>query len=84
MSADVVKLTEHLLPDERNDELCEALRNLLDRAERGEIIALAWAGYSREDVVFNGWDGAGGTMFQTAAAIMTLHTRYSQMMMGDE
>lgn len=82
--ADVVKLTERLLPGESNVELVEALRDLTERAERGEIKALAWAGMTGNDHLFNGWDGAGGTLFNLGAAVMALHTRYAIFMMEDD
>ena len=80
MMAEVHKLTERLLPGEADPELVEALRDLLARAERGEINGLAWAGCSPSDSTFNGWQGAGGTMFHIAAAILCLQSRYAMMM----
>lgn len=80
MSAEVVKLTERLLPGEADQGLCEALRDLLGRAERGEITALAWVGYRPNDSLFHAWEAAGGTMFQLGAGIMCLQARYALMM----
>ena len=80
----VHKLTERLLPGEADAELVEALRNLLGRAERGEITGLAWAGCNANDSAFSGWRGAGGTLFHIGASIMVLQTRYSLMMMEDD
>lgn len=80
----VYKLTERLLPGEADAELVEALENLLDRAKRGEITGLAWAGCSPNDSTFSGWQGAGGTMFHIGASILALQTRYALMMMDDD
>ena len=80
----VHKLTGRLLPGEADEELVDALRDLLARAERGEISGLAWAGCAPNDCTFSGWQGAGGTMFNIGASIMALQTRYSLMMMEPE
>lgn len=80
----VHKLTEMLLPGEVDEELVEALRDLLARAERGEISGLAWAGCTPNDTAFSGWQGAGGTLFHIGASIMALQTRYALMMMDDD
>jgi len=77
----VHKLTERLLPGEADEELVEALRDLLARAERGEISGLAWAGCTPNDAAFSGWQGAGGTLFHIGASIMALQVRYAVMMM---
>lgn len=80
----VHKLTERLLPGETDEELVEALRDLLARAERGEISGLAWAGCTPNDTAFSGWQGAGGTMYHIGASILALQTRYALMMMEPE
>lgn len=78
------KLTERLLPGEANEDLVEALEGLTERARRGEIKGLAWAGLTGNDHLFNGWDGAGGTIFPLGASIMALHSRYADYMMDDD
>lgn len=78
------KLTDRVLPGEADEELVEALRDLLDRAEKGEIIGLAWAGCAPNDMAFSGWQGAGGTLFHIGASILALQTRYALMMMEPE
>lgn len=80
----VHKLTESLLPGEVDEELVEALRDLLARAEKGEISGLAWAGCTPNDTAFSGWQGAGGTVFHIGASILALQTRYALMMMEPE
>jgi hypothetical protein len=74
------KLTEVLLPGEADAQVVEALRDLLARAERGEISGIAWAGCAPNETAFNGWQGAAGTMFHLGAGIMMLHARYAEMM----
>lgn len=76
--------TERLLPGEVNEDLVEALDGLLDRVKRGEITALAWAGITGNEHLFNGWDGSGGTIFTLGASISALGHRYTQFMMDDE
>lgn len=78
------KLTERLLPGEANEDLVAALESLLDRAKKGEITGLAWAGVTGNNHLMNGWDGAGGTVFSLGASIMALHSRYTTFMMEDE
>lgn len=80
----VHKLTERLLPGEANDDLVAELENLTERARKGEIAALAWAGVLGNDGLVNGWDGAGGTLFSLAASIMALHSRYAIYMVEDD
>lgn len=80
----VHKLTERLLPGEVNDDLVKALEDLTERARRGEVVALAWAGVTGNDHLMNGWDGPGGSLFNVGASIMALHARYSAYMMDDE
>ncbi len=83
--SNVHKLTAAPLPGECNEELISALRDLVDRAEKGEIQAAAWAGYtnSHNDTIFTGWDGAGKTMFQLCAAVSMLDSRYREFLMSE-
>lgn len=74
------KLTADLLPDEVNTDLIAALEDLMDQAKKGEVIALAWAGVKRNDDLISGWEGSGGTIWQTGASIMVLHSRYASYM----
>jgi hypothetical protein len=83
MSAEVVKLTERLLPGEVSEDIVAAIEGLLARAKSGEISAFAWAGYATNDATFNGWESEGGTMFQLGASIMVLQSRYANMMQED-
>ncbi len=83
MGADVHKLTERMLPGEINADLVGALKGLLERAERGEITAMAWAGVNPNDTTFTGWDGAGGTLFHMAASIGVLQWRFMQMIQDE-
>lgn len=80
----VHKLTDHVLEGEADQDLVDALRDLLKRAEQGEINGLAWAGCSPNGDAFTGWQGAGGTMYAVGAAIMALQARYSMMMTEPE
>lgn len=80
----VVKLGGRLLPGEHNQELVDALEELTERARRGEIIGLAWAGVTGNRNLINGWDGSGGTIFDLGAGIMALHSRYANYMMEDD
>jgi hypothetical protein len=82
--SEIHKLTDRLLPGEPDSELVEALRDLLARAERGEISGLAWAACTPNDDAFSGWQGAGGTTFALGASIMALQTRFALMMMDPE
>lgn len=77
------KLTANLLPDEVNTDLIDVLEDLLDRTKRGEIVSLAWAGVKRNDDLISGWEGSGGTIWQIAASIMVLHSRYASYMEED-
>lgn len=82
--SEIVKMgTQRLLPGEVNTDLVEALDDLKRRAERGELTALAWAGVTGNRHLVTGWDGAGGTIFDLAAAIMTLHSRYGEFIRED-
>lgn len=80
----VHKLTEHLLPGEADAELVEALESLVDRAKRGEIKAVAWAGVTGNDHLVTGWDGAGGTVFSLGSAVMCLQSRFADFIMEDD
>lgn len=81
----VVKLgTERLLPGEVNNDLVEELEDLTERARRGEIIGLAWAGLTGNRHIISGWDGPGGTIFDMGAAVMCLHSRYAEYLREDE
>lgn len=80
----VHKLTERLLPGEVDQDLIDALKGLVERAERGEIVAIAWAGVTGNNHIINGWDGAGGTLFPLGASVMALQSRYSSWLMEDE
>jgi hypothetical protein len=80
----VHKLTGRLLPGEANQDLIEALEGLVERAKKGEITGLAWAGVTGNDHLINGWEGPGGTVFTIGASIMALNSRYAAFMMGDE
>jgi hypothetical protein len=77
----VHKLTDRLLPGEADADLITALEDLTERARRGEITGLAWAGCGADDSVFSGWQSAGGTMFLIGASILALQVRYGAMMM---
>ena len=83
--SNVHKLTGHVLPGEANADLVEALRDLLARAERGEIVAMAWAHYSGavNDTVGTGWEGSGGTSFALHSAIAMLNHRFAQSLIED-
>lgn len=79
----VHKLTAHLLPGECDQELIDAIESLLERAKRGEIKDLAWAGVTGNEYLVTGWDGSGGTVFSLGAAVMCLQSRYAEFMMED-
>jgi hypothetical protein len=74
------KLTEILLPGEADAQVVEALRDLLARAERGEISGIAWAGCAPNKTVFVGWTGAGDATLQLGASVMLLHVDYAMML----
>ena len=81
----IIKMgTERLLPGEINDDLVEAIESLLDRAKKGELKALAWAGVTGNEHLVTGWEGAGGTMFNVAAGISCLNHRYAEFIMEDD
>ena len=84
--SNIHKLTGCALPGEVNEDLVAALRDLLARAERGEIVSAAWAHYSGtvNDVTATGWEAMGGTMFQLHSAISMLSFRYAESMIAGE
>lgn len=75
--SNIHKLTEHALPGEVDAELVDAIRDLLGRAERGEITAAAWATVSPNGDTLSGWEGMAGTLHPLAAAIMCLQWRFA-------
>jgi hypothetical protein len=77
------KLTERLLPGEVDALVVETLRDLLARAERGEITAIAFAGAEPNGGAFHGWEGSGGTSLHLGAAILGLQVRYALQMTDD-
>ena len=83
--SNVHKLTSCPIPGEVNEALAEALRDLLARVERGEIVSMAWAHYTGTpaDIIGTGWEAAGGTGFQTHSAIATLAHRFAQHLLDD-
>lgn len=80
----VHKLTERLLPGEADPELIAALEDLTERARRGELTGLAWAGVTGNRHLINGWEGTAETLFDLGAGIMALHARYADYMTDDE
>jgi hypothetical protein len=83
MSGNIVKLTGHALPGEVDADLVQVAQDLLDRIKRGEITAMAWALVSPNDDTHTGWEGAGGTRYALASAIMCLQWRYAAGLNGD-
>ena len=83
MTGKIINLTERTLPGEVDQGIVDTIADLLTRAKAGEITAFAWAGYMPNDEVFHGWEGSGGTMFQLAAAVMMLQSRYALSMHAD-
>lgn len=79
----VHKLTGYPLPGEVDPELVKTVEALLVRIKRGEITALAWAGYTTkdEDQIFNGWECAGGTMFNLLASISMLERQFQESLL---
>lgn len=82
----VHKLTGACLPGEANDDLVAALERLADRARRGEITSLAWAGWTGRvsDTLITGWEGEGGSQFAVCAAINILNISYSAGLMDQD
>ena len=63
-------------------ETVAVLRDLLDRAESGSIVGLAWAASNRNGDVSHGWEGASATRGYLAMGILALHYRYGAAMCG--
>ncbi len=76
MSDNVIPLRGERLPGEPYADLVVCLEGLLERARRGEIIAIGYATVSPDDVFGTGWDGAGGTRNGLGMAIAALGVRY--------
>lgn len=77
----VVSLNGAALPGERPEEVVETLRELLGRAESGEISAIAVA-----YVVANGQAGTvfagGGKRYALGGAVLALQSRYGAFLLG--
>ena len=84
LMGEVHKITNYPLPGEVDQELVEAVEDLLRRIKRGEVTALAWAGYTTkaDDTIFNGWDGAAGTSFDMLASIVMLQRAFQDRLIG--
>lgn len=65
-------------------KVVELLRELLDRAERGEIVAIAYATASRDGNSGSGWKSASSSCGYLAMAIMSLNYRYAAAMCEDD
>lgn len=83
--SNVHKLTGQPLPGEVNADLINALRDILARAERGEITSAAWVHCSGpvNDTVATGWEGAGGSSFALHSGITTLCHRFTASLSED-
>jgi hypothetical protein len=60
------------------------IRELLERAERGEIVGIAYATATRTSEAGSGWEGAASTRGFLALGILGLVHRYGGAVWGDE
>lgn len=61
-------------PGEPSEAVIARLRELLDEAERGEIVGLAYAIARPNDQAMHGYETENGALFATAAGVMALHS----------
>jgi hypothetical protein len=65
-----------------NQELVEMLRDLMERAEQGQIAALAYAATDGDDLLQSGWE-SGGHNLLLSSSIAVLNTRYQNVLLED-
>lgn len=87
MTENVVSFRGGPVPSEPDQDIIDLLREMLERAESGDIraIAIAYAaGSEGNEIAGTAFEiGAGGHMFPLASAVLGLHHRFGQIM-GDE
>lgn len=82
MTDKIFSLTGAPLPGDPVPQVVDMLRDLVARAERGEIVAMAYAGIGGNADVFAGWEGAHAAAL--GGAISGLQSIYmTRMMSGD-
>jgi hypothetical protein len=81
--AEVISLRGDVPPGEAVPDIVQALRDLTERAERGEIHGFAFAMSRADGQVEHGWETAYGQGFRTAAAIMALQHRFAAWLLEE-
>ena len=79
----VVSLSGSALPGERSEEVVGMLRELLARAEAGEISAVAMAYMVANGAAGTAWAGQ-GRRYGLGGAILMLQGRYAGSLIGGE
>lgn len=80
--ADVVSLRGDIPEDSdlKNEILIEMLEDLLDKAKKGEVVALGYFGVKPNKSVFTGWDGCSrGYFHQLEAGVRIVEYRMLRM-----
>lgn len=72
----VATVNGKLSADFDNQDVIDDLKELLRRAEAGEIIGFAYASATQDGGIATGWAGVHGSRWPIAAAVGVLQTRY--------
>lgn len=81
---EIVSLHGDHVPGRTDDRTIEVLRTLLAKAERGEVIGIAYTVALGDRGNGTGWEGAVGTRWPLAAGISTLFHRYNHSMIVND
>jgi hypothetical protein len=82
--AKVVAFHGGAVAGEPSREIVETLSDLLERAKRGEISAIAYATIAPSGSCGTGWDGIQGTRNPLSSVIMMLQHRYAAALLQPE
>ena len=81
MTGNVVSIGGVHVPGEVNPVLIEMLETLLDRAKRGEVVAVAYAAVTANGDGASAWEQSDTRVNQLAAPILALQYRYAKAML---
>ena len=76
-SGNIHRLTDAPLPGGVNEELVDGIREILEKAERGEITSGAWAVIMENGICMDGWAVAGGGLTTMAGGVSLLQVNYA-------
>ena len=78
----VVAINGHTVPGEPNSDIIDELERLLDQARSGDLDAIAYCTV-RKGCAGTGWVGGSGMRYPIGAAVMMLHHRYGEALLGE-